>query len=690
MANNIVDKLKLKSGEFFNFKPEGYDKLVEKVAELCKAAGLDTIPSGESEPAPSPSPSGQVTKDVKFKANRKNVRVTVNYTKKDGSAASVTKTLAKKDITYIVCSDADLDKSKPINYIADLLDGNGNTVEKITNDTRIKGNGVNSVFVTLTFSKIVPSSYYLRVNGKEDSSPKYHIGHTGGTFTLNIETNVVYNIRIYSRSGNYSFFTMDGQQYTKLTNIRDCSGNKTVQLSFNEFNYIPSSIADFGPREEEKYSMSVYSYGANTSSMYRDLEIAIEVSDKKYKDDVDTIIVHLFQDSIYAEEENQTVEMNMSDDIRNGFLCPSGGSFTFKIKPKTYWYIYNEFESGFGVPNYMSFSPSEGGPSDNWITITASWTSDKAHPTSFRDILMKICSVLTDKVICEKKWDGVTYYTQKFRLMASLYSRDPSGESESSNGECASRAYIEKFGFGVLNSFVGTGLTQYGEIYPNNLLELYKEEKEIEVYVKSNIDYKLERESLPSCVQNMVYVKSLNGSTEGHPGQHLYKFTLTENDTYDDRVIDIKFSSNDSRFTGSTVSHITQHGTYQFDKNPEHKEYSYIKEGTMWRMNGEYDSLSIHTICHKNYVISAKKNYTYEVPMYSSYTFENPHSPNNELEEINLINVGTIDETDLEKYRGRFYIMLNEASTGGRNYITGDSVLCFKLGAPQKIIKVIG
>ena len=690
MANNTVDKLKLKSGEFFNFKPEGYDKLVEKVAELCKVAGLDIIPSGESESTPSPSPSGQVTKDVKFTANRKNVRVTVNYTKKDGSAASVTKTLAKKDTTYIVCSDADLDKSKPINYVADLLDGNGNTVEKITDDTRIKGNGVNSVLVTLTFSKIVPSSYYLRVNGKEDRYPTYHINHTGGTFTLNIETNVVYNLRIYSKSGNYSFFTVDGQQYTKLINMRNCSGDKTVQLSFNEFNYTPSSIADFGPRKEETYSMNAYSYGADTSSMYRSLEITIEVTDKKYDDDVDTIFLGLLQDSIYAEEEKQTVEMNLSDDIRNGFLCPSGGSFTFKIKPKTYWYIYNEFESGFGVPNYMSFSPSEGGPSDNWITITASWTSDKAHPTSYRDILIKICSVLTDKVICEKKWDGATYYTQRFRLMASQYTRDPSGESGSSKGECASRAYKENLGFGALNSFVGTGLTQYGEIYPNNLLELYKEEKEIEVYVKSNIDYKLERESLPSCVQNMVYVKSFNGSTEGHPGQHLYKFTLTENDTYDDRVIDIKFSSNDSRFTGSTVSHITQHGTYKFDKTPESNEYSYIKEGTMWRTNGEYDSLSIHTICHKNYVISARKDYTYEVPMYSIYTFENPHSPNNDLEEINLINVGTIDETNTEKYSGRFYIMLNKATSGGKNYITGDSVLCFKLGAPQKIIKVIG
>ena len=34
MSKNIVDKLKLKSGEYYDFKPEGYDELVAKVKEL--------------------------------------------------------------------------------------------------------------------------------------------------------------------------------------------------------------------------------------------------------------------------------------------------------------------------------------------------------------------------------------------------------------------------------------------------------------------------------------------------------------------------------------------------------------------------------------------------------------------------------------------------------------------------------
>ena len=34
MASNIVDKLKLKSGEYYDFKPEGYDELVAKIEEL--------------------------------------------------------------------------------------------------------------------------------------------------------------------------------------------------------------------------------------------------------------------------------------------------------------------------------------------------------------------------------------------------------------------------------------------------------------------------------------------------------------------------------------------------------------------------------------------------------------------------------------------------------------------------------
>lgn len=689
MANNSVDKLKLKSGEYFNFKPEGYDLLVEKIAELCRIAGIDTTkPSGGETPSDGGESSS--AKTVKFRSNRKKTRVSITYTKRSTNTTNtVSKILEKMDTTYIVCSDDDLDSSKPINYTAYIFDSGNTVIEQISGETQIASNQ-SSTTVNLTFTEIIPSTYYLRVNGSEENSPVFYASHSPGKVILNIETNVDYNLRIYSYNGNYSYFTIDGQQYDKLIQIRNCSGDKTIEISFNAYDYVPSSIADFGPRKEETYSMNVYSYGAQNQNMSRGLEVTVEVTDKKYKDDVSTKFVKVIQNSLYAEEDMQSVDMSMSDDIKNGYLCPSGGSFTFQIKPKCYWYIYNEHESGFGVPNFMTFSPSEGGPSDNWINVTASWTSDKAHPTSFRTILMKICSVYTDKVVCEKKWDGTTNYTQKFRLLASQYTSDPSGESESSKGECPSRAHIEYLGFGILNSFVSTGLTQYGEVYPNNLLELYREEKEIEVYVKSNIEYKLERSFLPECVQNMVYVKSLNGSSEGKPGQHLYKFTLAENTTGQDRTIDIRFSSNDRRFLGATTSHIKQYATYKFDRNTESNEYSYIKEGTMWRVDGEYNNISIHTICHKPYVISARADYTYNVPLYTGDTFDNPHLPHENLLELNLLNVDSIDISDSEKYRGRFYIMLNKASTGGKNFVTGDNVLCFKLGESQKIRKVIG
>lgn len=381
--------------------------------------------------------------------------------------------------------------------------------------------------------------------------------------------------------------------------------------------------------------------------------------------------------------------MDLSDEQRTGYLCPTGGSFQFRIKPHCYWYIYNEFESGFGVPNYMTFSPSEGGPSDSWQTITASWTSDKAHLSMIRDILVKICSVINDQVICEKTWDGSTYKTISWRLLGSQYATDPSGET-ANNGKSPSRAYLENLGFGVMNAFVGVGVTQYGELYPNNKLELYREAREVKLYVKSNINWRLETGSLPSCVQNMTYLGTPYGSsnTEGKPGQHMYKFTLAENDTNADRDINIQITSTDGRFTGTSICTITQHGTYLNDRGPDHARYSLIKEANLWPFESEYNSLSINALCKCPYVISDKNYDVSSQKFYSAYNFSNYHPANTEFDEINLTNIEILPEEDYTKYRAHLYILMKYSS--GTIHDGGSDVQLFRLGAPQKIKKVLG
>ena len=695
MANDkIFDKIKLKStGEYFDFKPEGYDELIEKVKELWALYG------GGDDSGQTPEPGGgdsgetpeepEVTpKKIVMSSNRKNTKVTVNYTRNDGTTVTESKTLAKINTNYIICSDSEINENEPIYYTAKIVDGSNNVVEEIPGEVAVAS--TTSTTIPLSFTQVVPATYYLRINGEEGSSPTFHINHTGGTFNFNVETNVEYSLNVYEKNKNYSYFTVDGLQNdtpSKPMTIRNCSGNRTFVFNFDEWDFVPSSIDDFGPREEETYSMSAYSYGATTSFMYRRIEVTVQVTDNKYKDDVDTVIAKVIQDSEYAEEDNQEVEMDMSDEIRDGYLCPSGGSFTFKIKPKCYWYIYNEFESGFGVPNYMTFSPAQGGPSNDWINITASWTSDKAHPSSIRDILMKICSILGDKVVCEKKWDGATYYTKKFRLLGARYTTDPSGES-SENGKSPSRAFIENLGFGVLNSFVGVATTPYGEMYPTNSLEINREGRETWLYLKSNIDYRLETAGIPSYM-TITYQDSPN-STEGHPGQHRYKIVIQENTTGEDRTADIQFTSRDNRFTGSTISHITQHGTYYNNLEPDSERYSYVKEGMIWPFEDEYNSLSVNLISKKPYVLTTKKDRVYSMTYYSSATVNNLHpATGSTLTNIPLINISDLDMT-YDKSKCTINILMNVSTNGGSSYVCGNNFKIFKLEVPQKVKKVIG
>ena len=717
-SGKVVERIKLSaSGEYYYLKPEGFDELVDRVNEMCTLNGLtkpdmtskassqpsaggdwsssgsSSSSSGSSSSSSGSSSSGSSSSSssggnkIVMRSNRNNTTVTVTYIRRnDDSQQTVTAILAKRNKDYTICNDPHL---RGYSYVATISDSNGNVIETLREDVEYNYKS-NTSKVSLTFTEVVPNTYYLKVNGQEEKMPKFYLNHGGGSFDFVIQSNIVYNIRIYESEGDFSWFTVDGQhldpssQFGRTTSyeFRNCSGDKTIHFVFDQYDYVPSGIEDFGPRPEEKYSMNAYSWKpiANSGLMVRNIEVTIEVIDKKYENDVDTIFAHILQNSIYAEPERQHVDLDMSDDIWYGWLYPGGGSFTFKIKPQCYWYIYNEWEAGFGVPNFLHFSPSEGGPSDDWQTITCSWTDEIAIESAYRTILMQIRSMMTDNEICKRTWNGLEYITKTFRILPKNLITNPSGED--SSGDNQSRSYLEGSGFSVLGAFIGVNLTPYAERYPANKITIYREARELYAYVRSNINYSLERSSLPSCIREMTYMYSPN-STEGEPGQHIYKILLDENTTGSDRFIEIKFNSDDPRFTGCARIYITQRSGYLYDYDPTSSKYSLIKQANLWAFTYEYDNVYIDVISKLPYIITEKTDTVYSMNYYTEHDRNNPHSATgDEFTHLKLSNLENIPD-------GHYAIrVLMRVPTG--SYTKGSNFEFLGLVKNNRVIKIIG
>jgi hypothetical protein len=321
------------------------------------------------------------------------------------------------------------------------------------------------------------------------------------------------------------------------------------------------------------------------------------------------------------------------------------------------------------MPNALTFSPAEGGPSNDWIDINVSWDSSKALDANYRQLLIQICNIMGDRVICEKKYDGAGYYTHKWRILAKNLNTDLSREI--SNGGASpqgANASENSLGGGltVLSSFVGYDVDIYGNAFPINKLKIYKEERIVYIYLRTNIDYKLETEKLPTYIKNNITYHYSPFGTEGHKGQHIYKLIVPEN-TGEDRVMDIELSSMDIRFRGSTISHITQYGSYKDDKDPTHNEYSLIKEASVWPFSNQYDSLTLHTIARKPYVLSDINHYVRSMNFFSQYTFDSPcpASEGHEFTEIPLINVekiGTLKVNNTLYYSKELRILMNNST----------------------------
>lgn len=614
-------------------------------------------------------------KFISVNTNRKKTHILLTYTTKDNVDIIIEKIINTINTNVIITTDERLKGGETVQYTATIYNLDNTILEEISETTTINNNG-NSTVIKVNFTQPSPKQYYLRVNGKEDDKWVYdYIKHNSNTITVNIESNIEYNLRIYSSKG-YDFFRINREQLDGLTTIKDCSGNMQITIDIDEYNYIPT-MSEIGERDNDTYSISVYSYGGNTSNFTRGIEITVEVIDRKYEEDVNTIFYHLVQYAYYAEPENQVAEMDMSEEIRNGHLYSDGGSFTFRLKPKCFWYIRSEYEEGFGVPNALNFSPAEGGPSNDWITITCSWTAGNALYSVYRQIIMQIKSILTDKVICEKTWNGVTYKTLTWWLLPYQLINNPSGElpesSVTAQDWLTTLAVISSY-CGIETSLRGTSMV--------NKLSIYKEARIVYIYVKSNITFKLEREKLPSGITITYYYSPT--SVEGQPGQHIYKVEIDENNTGETKKIDIEFSSTDNRFHGSTISHITQYSTYRKNILPEDEKYSLVKEAIMWPFESQYNSLNVTTTANLDYFLALGNTVSYNLKYLSDYTVDNPCPPS-----VNKL----IQLSHYENLSNAIYLWIknpdDQKYTYGDEYIEGCPFICFRLGEPKIVRHII-
>ena len=699
-----------KSGQSYDIEPRGFSAfkadVLRRIASIqsqidmlngqTPSSGSGSSSGGSSSGSGSSSSSssgttgsGGTVRNFTFKSNRKNTTVTVRYKKRDDTWVEKTATIPKIDTNYVVCSESStqINDEDEFTYTAIFKGNDGTVLEEITGSARI--NDIKYNPIVLSFNEVDTSGYYLRVVGAESTPTgfKYVINENGGKIRVVVESNIRYSVCIYPRTDHwpnvpedYAFFTVNGIKYTDTVRL-SCSGDQTFELDIAPYVYEPD-ISELGPRNEDIYSMNEYEYGASSIPFIRMLYFDIQIIDQNCGDSVSAQNGHILQYSRYVKDENQEVEMRMSNDIRNGYLNGCGGSFTFQIKPKTYWYIRSEIEEGLGTPNALTFSPAEGNPSNDWIDITVSWTGDgPGLPYNTRGLLMQICSVIGNEVICEKKFDGVKNYTHKWRTLPKFLNNDPSGELQSGDkvkGVCSHKAW-KNWGDSVLNSFVGVGFLPDGTSYPNNYLTINRDSKVLYIYVKSHINYKLNTNTLPDCLRDQItYEYSPNTNyyapegTEGKPGQHIYKVTIPENTTGTDRELNIEFISMNPKYTGSTISHITQKGTYKDNIDPTNTNYSLIQETAIWAFKDKYNSSSIHVISKKPFVIANETSKSSSVFTYcSEYTFENMCPATDEFQEINLTNITL-----------RLYVLYNDG--------VGDMIWGLKIDEPLMIKPVIG
>ena len=151
------------------------------------------------------------------------------------------------------------------------------------------------------------------------------------------------------------------------------------------------------------------------------------------------------------------------------------------------------------------------------------------------------------------------------------------------------------------------------------------------------------------------------------------------------------FTSLDSRFEGSTTSHIIQHSSYQNDIVPSDDKYSLIKEANIWEDLNRAESSKIHVISKKPFFITRETNLANWHPYYTDYSDIEVENEGNNLcpaqnvfyemtilDKIWAVDVDGNISTDLihrETCYPRLYIQMN---TSNKNYTTGDSIVKYE------------
>ena len=393
--------------------------------------GGQSYGGGENEPGDifdwddsggtNPGDDGTVAKSITINTNRKNTKVTFSITRGDQVVVNeTTRNVTESNVdSPIYVSNGGLIKSGDIFHYSAAIYGEQSDIPLESPKTGdLVLDGTRTQRLSVEFEAVIPSQYYLKINNSEKDDQVFDVDYAGGVVSLNIDTNVEYTVNITSRGGNYSFFTVDDQSYDKMVSIKCDPGYKSINFSFDAFNYVPANMTEtFGERKKESYpSLTPYTYGADVSSMYRILDVSIDVTDDKYKGDVESRICHLSQYSVYANPNKQYVTLSMTTDKANMKLSANGGTLNFKIKPECFWYIRSEMLDD-GSPDALQFTPAQGRPSDELVDIEMKWTRDISDPSKSRTVLMQICGILNDEVICSVDTIGTKKFTHSWEVL---------------------------------------------------------------------------------------------------------------------------------------------------------------------------------------------------------------------------------------------------------------------------------
>ena len=249
-----------------------------------------------------------------------------------------------------------------------------------------------------------------------------------------------------------------------------------------------------------------------------------------------------------------------------------------------------------------------------------SW--EKGNVACPKYIELFICSITSDEVICEKKWNGTNYYTHQFTCIGYGLKDDPRGRNLPSVSD---QGWAEKFPVlkVIYYNFPAylTGQIEYDSI------NITKESQEIYLFIKTRVQYRIkEHESW------FRHELKYSPYGEGNVGPQLYLIIVDENNTGAQRTGKFEVEVVDSRYSGSDWCDIIQTEKYAGDKNPDNEEYGFIKQKNIVIPKPNYNNgFPINVFSNEKWVLGdCSSTYGERTDMLEeNYNTNNPHQPSN-------------------------------------------------------------